>query len=390
MAVKPRKIIYILLASLVVGFLVYYSIRRPPLPVEVGLVTKGPLSVTIDEQGETRTHDRFNVSAPVAGRLLRIEAHDGDSVEEGDAVAFIQPLPLSQRERLELVSRVQAAEAYKREAEEHAAQLQAAYQQSSREKRRVENLAKDGLIPPQQLEQARNSEMISQKGVEAARFKSRAAASELAMTRAGLIALEPGENNLVKLLSPVSGRILRIVEKNERVIEPGTALLIIGDPGRLEVVVDVLSTDAVKIRPGASVTIADWGGEKELKGRVRTTEPFAFTKVSALGIEEQRVNVVVDLLDKPSSLGDGYRVECLIEIWSSPSVVKIPASSLFRNGDGWSVFAVESNEAKIRNVNVGNKNSNEAEVLNGISPGALVILHPSNDLEDGAPVSVLR
>lgn len=390
MSNKGKKALYILLASTAVVLLVYYSIRTSPIPVEIGFATEGPLRVTIDEQGETRTHDRYLISAPVAGRLLRMELHDGDPVNEGQVVAFIDPLPLSSRERMELTSRVQAGEAYRKEAEQRVAQLQAAFQQAQRERQRADSLSKDGLIPPQQLEEKRSAEAIAQKELEAARFKARAVASELAMARAGLIALSPGENNLVKLLSPVSGKILQIAEKSERVMERGTALLTIGDFRQLEVEVQVLSTDAVKIRPGAPVTVADWGGAQDLKGYVRTVEPFAFTKVSALGIEEQRVKVIVDLHEKPASLGDGYRVECRIETWSSPSVVKIPTSSLFRVQEGWNVFTVESDRAKVKSVKIGNRNSNEAEVLEGIAPGTRVILHPPNQLEDGFPVTMMR
>lgn len=389
MATRVKKAIYFLIGFLIIVFFLYYSLRTKPVVVEAGIVVEGPLSITIDEQGETRTHDRFIISTPVAGRLLRNELHDGDDVKEGEAVAFIDPLPLSAREQLELTSRVQAAEALKKEAEQRVAQLQAANEQSRRERQRAESLAKEGLISPQQLEQSRIAEVTSQKDLEATRFKARAAASELAVTRAGLIALNPVQGSLVKLLSPVSGKVLRIVEKSEKVVDQGTILLIIGNPRQLEVIVDVLSADAVKIRQGVPVTISDWGGEENLKGRVRTVEPFAFTKVSALGIEEQRVNVVVDLADRPESLGDGYRVECQIEIWAKPRVVKVPTSALFREGEEWKVFAVESNKARIRGVRMGHKNSSAAEVLSGISAGTRVILHPSNELEDGIPVTML-
>ncbi len=381
-----RKILYGFFAVLTLGVLIYFAMRPNRIPVEIGYASKGALSITIDGQGKTRAHDRFVISAPVQGRLVRIELHEGDAISEGDVVALLNPLPLSEREKLEVSSRAEAAEAYRKETEQQAAQQQTAYQQAKRDQARAEQLAREGLIPPQQLEQARSAELIASKQLEAARFKARAASSELAVARAGLIALQPGGDHLVRLVSPVSGRVLNIAEKSERVVDTGTALLTLGDPSRLEVVVDFLSTDAVKIKAGDPVRIGEWGGEQILRGRVRLVEPMAFTKVSALGIEEQRVNIIADLLDPPGALGDGYLVECHVVIWSSPSVLKIPTTALFRYGQEWSVFVPESGKAQLRKIQVGHRNPSEAEITGGMKTGEPVILHPSNELEDGTAV----
>ena len=191
---------------------------------------------------------------------------------------------------------------------------------------------------------------------------------------------------LVTLRSPVRGRVLRVIEKSERVVTSGTPIIIVGDPHKLEIVVDLLSTDAVKLKPGAAMLLENWGGEAPIRARVRTVEPSPFTKVSALGIEEQRANVVADFVDPPGPLGDGYRVEVRIITWETDVVLKVPTSALFRNGDGWSVFAVENGKAIRREVEIGHRSQFEAEVLKGIEEGAAVIAHPTNQIADGARV----
>jgi HlyD family secretion protein len=286
---------------------------------------------------------------------------------------------------------VQSAEALKREADERVEQARSDYEQASRERERAERLAKDGLVSTQSLEQAKNAEATSANELEAARFKAQAAASDVKVARAGLIAIDSERKDaarLVRLRSPVGGRVLRVVEKSERVVAVGTPIIVLGDPNKLEVVVDVLSTDAVKVRPGAIVLLEDWGGEAALRARVRTVECSAFTKVSALGIEEQRVNIVADFVDPPGQLGDGYRVEARIIIWESKAALKVPSSALFRHGDGWSVFVIEEGRARRREVETGHRSQFEVEILGGIEEGNHIILHPPNQIADGAGVEV--
>jgi HlyD family secretion protein len=205
------------------------------------------------------------------------------------------------------------------------------------------------------------------------------------LAKAGLLALDrsPGDGRrLVKLLTPVRGRVLRVLEKSERVVSAGTPLVVVGDPRKIEVVVDVLSTDAVKVSAGAPVLLEGWGGDHPIRAKVRLVEPYGFTKVSALGIEEQRVNIVADFVDPPGPLGDGYRVEARIVIWQSDNVLKVPVSALFRHGQGWSVFGVQNGRAMLREVGVGHRNSFDAEITRGLSPNVQVILHPSNDIQE--------
>jgi HlyD family secretion protein len=387
-----RKRIIISVAGLGLILLVGFALRPSSLKVDVAPAERGPLLVTVDEEGETRAHDRFMVSAPVTGRLLRIGLDDGDPIGLGQALAVIDPAPLGPRERAEVTGRVDAAAALRREAEARLEHARADYDLARRDRQRAEQLAKGGIIPVQQVEQAQNAEVSSAHELEAAKFRLQAAAYEVNIAKAGLLAVEtapgdPGDpRRLVKLLSPVRGRVLRVTEKSERVVSAGTPLLVLGDPAKLEVVVDLLSTDAVKVSAGAPVLLEGWGGDHPIHAKVRLVEPYGFTKVSALGIEEQRVNVIADFVDSPGPLGDGYRVEARIVIWQSEGVLKVPASALFRHGQGSSIFVVENGRARRRDVEVGQRNPFEAEVRSGIAQGSQVILHPANDIADGVRV----
>ena len=390
MKVKRSQIISTVLGLALAG-LVVVALLPSPVKVEAARARRGPLRVTIDEEGEARAHDRFAIAAPVAGRLVRVELHDGDNVAAGQVVAVIEPSPLDAREREEVVARVQSAEALKREADERVEHARADYEQARRERERAERLARDGLVSTQSLEQAKNAEATSANELEAARFKAQAAASEVKLARAGLIAIDAERKDaarLVSLRSPVGGRVLRVVEKSERVVAVGTPIMVTGDPHKLEVVVDVLSADAVKVKPGAMVLLEDWGGEAALRARVRTVESSAFTKISALGIEEQRVNIVADFVDPPGPLGDGYRVEAKIIIWESADALKAPSSALFRHGEGWSVFVIEDGRAHRREVETGHRSQFEVEILNGVEEGDQIILHPSNQIAEGGSVEV--
>lgn len=385
---KLTRIVYYVLVLGVVALIVV-AFLPSPIKVETARVTKGPLRVTVDEEGEARAHDRFVVAAPIAGRLIRLELHDGDPVSLNQVVAVINPLPVDQRERAEITARVQTAEALKRSADETVEHARADYEQARRDLRRAEDLLEAGVIPRQSFEQAKNTETISKNELEAAKFKAQAAASEVNVAKAGLIATESeqgGSGRLVTLRSPVRGRVLRVIEKSERVVTSGTPIITVGDPCKLEVVVDLLSTDAVKVKPGAAMLLENWGGEASIRARVRTVEPSAFTKISALGIEEQRTNVVADFVDPSGPLGDGYRVEAKIIIWEAEAVLKVPTSALFRHGDGWSVFIIENGKAIRHEVEIGHRSQFEAEVLSRIEEGAQVVVHPTNQISDGSRV----
>ena len=262
-------------------------------------------------------------------------------------------------------------------------------------------LEEAGTISRVQRELAEFERTTREEELEAARFAARSADFQAQAARAALIDSGPHqaadgalatacgneEADCIALRSPVDGRVLRVLQESERVVDFGTPLLEMGDPSALEIVVDVLSRDAVKVKPGALVLVENWGGEGSLNARVRLVEPAGFTKVSALGVEEQRVNVIVDLDDPPRSLGDAYRVDARIIVWESDDVLKIPTSAIFRKAGAWHVFVIRSGRAVLRKIGVGHRSSREVEVLSGLEGGETVVAHPSDRVDDGVRVS---
>ena len=385
----PWKRILLAAAGVSAVAAMVFFLLPAPLPVDGADVQEGPMQVTVDDQGETRSHDRFVLSAPVAGRLARIELHDGDAIAENQLVARIAPLPLSKRERDEVVARVASAEAVQREAEQRVRHADEDLAQARREHERVRKLVQDGFVAPQATEQAHNAEVTAAIEVEAARFRARAAAADVKVARSALSAAsaaERGAGGLVQVRAPMAGRILRIEEPSERVIAAGTPLLVIGDLAGLEIVVELLSSEAVKVAPGMPVLVEGWGGDRVLRAKVRRVEPYAFTKVSALGIEEKRVNVIADFVDPPGAIGDGFRVTARIVTWQAERVLKVPASALFRCATGWCVFVIEDGRARRRSIEVGRRNLVEAEVSGGLAAGQRVIRYPANEIDDGTRV----
>jgi HlyD family secretion protein len=389
MKVGKKKIIYgVVLVAAAVG--IVFLFLPSPVDVDVAPVTNGPMMVTVDEDGETRAHDRFVVSAPVAGRVSRIELHEGDPVKRRQVVAQIWPLPLSARERDEQLARIASAQALKKEADEQVRRANTEHDQAMRERNRVAQLVRDGFVSPQAAEKAIVAEITSANALDAAKFRARAAAAELRAAQAAKLAIaaKPGSRAVVKLESPVSGKVLRIPEKSERGVSAGEPLLIVGDAEGLEIVIDFLSTEAVKIKSGMPVLIEGWGGEQPLQARVRVVEPYAFTKISALGVEEQRVNVIADFVGSHDALADAFRVEARVVIWQADNVLQAPASALFRRQNGWAAFVPENGRARLRTVETGRRTAFDVEVLGGLQTGENVILHPSNDIADGTRVRV--
>jgi HlyD family secretion protein len=390
---RTIKRVLMILAAVAAAILVALAFRPKPVEVDAAEVVKGPLQVTVDEDGETRAHDRFTLAAPIAGRLSRIEFHEGDQVGPGTVLATISPLPLDAREIAEIRARIQSAEARKREADELVARWESDHAQSARDLNRARQLAKERIIARQEVEQAESKHTSTAKELEAAKFRVQAAAADVEREKAGLVSLEAQQSQAGKTVAirpPAQCRILRILEKSERVVPFGTPIVVLSNPNKIEIVVDLLSTDAVKVKPGAPVIIENWGGATPLRARVRTVEPYGFTKVSALGIEEQRANVIADFVDSPKGLGDGYRVDARVVIWESAGVLKVPASSLFRVGQEWNAFVLEDGRARLRLVEAGHRNASEVEILRGLREGAEVILHPANDLKNDARVTVRR
>ena len=386
-----RKLLYAAVGAAALGAIVWGFVPGP-VSVEITVAGRGPLLVTSDEDAETRAQDRYVVSAPVAGRISRIELHEGDAVRPGQVVAQLWPVPLSAREREEQLARIAAADALALEAEERVRHAATDYEQAKRERQRVDRLVQGGLIAPQNGEQSQVAEATSANELEAARFRVRSAQADARAARAALLALDTarGAPVVIPVRSPVEGKVLRIPDKSERVVVPGAPLLIVGDPRRLEVVIDMLSTEAVKVKAGMPVLLEGWGGERPLRARVRVVEPLAFTKVSALGVEEQRVNVIADFVDPPGVLGDAFRVEARVVLWSGEDALKVPVSALFRRGETWNVFLVEGGRARRREVEIGHRGTLEVEIVKGLNAAEQVIRHPSNDIDDGRRVRVAR
>lgn len=387
---KKRGHVIGLAFGLVVILLLAWAFLPKPAKVDMGRVERGDLRVTVDEEAETRVHDRFEITAPVSGRLQRLELHAGDPVVVGQILAQIEPLPLDPRERAELLARVESARASEREAQAMVDHARAGYEQARRNRDRAVKLAGAGVISREDLELAETAETNGAEQLEAAKFKARAAAYEVQVAKAGLLALaseQGGKPRLISLRSPIQGQVLRVLQQSERVLTAGSPIVEVGHPSRLEIVSDVLSTEAVKVKPSDPVLLENWGGETALHAKVRTVESSGFTKISALGVEEQRVNIVMDFVDPPGRLGDAYRADIRIIVWEGKDVLKVPTSALFRRGQQWSVFAIEDGRARVHDVQVGHRNALEAEVLSGLSEGSRVVLHPGSQISEGTRVS---
>ena len=386
-----NTLILVVLAAAVVALLTMW-LRPTPVRVDTAKALRGPMQVTVDGEGKTRVRDRYVVATPVAGQLRRITLRRGDVVSRGQLVAQIDPLPLAPldpRQRAEAIARVSAAEDAKREVDRMIERSKAVYDQARRDYERSEQLVRNGVISRQELEKTQTAVSTSFRDYEAAKSKAERAAHEVEAAAAALLAATQSQRRAapaVKVQSPASGKVLRVLEESERVVTAGAPLIELSSPANLEIVIELLSTDAVKVSPGALVLIERWGGPEALEAHVRLIEPSAFTKVSALGIEEQRVNVVADLVTPSTALGDGYRVEGRIVVWRADDVLKAPVSSLFRRGESWSLFVVENGQARLRDVEVGQRTSFEAEIKAGLEAGAEVIVHPSNQIADGTRV----
>lgn len=387
-----RRVVYWTLGLLVLAAALWAMFAPEAVQVEMTQVTEGPLQVTVNNQGQVRVRDRYVIAAPVAGDLQRIGLRQGDAVKQGQVVAVLDPVPLDARQRQETVARLEAARALAREAAARVQRATAETQLAASELKRVRQLVADNFMSPQALEKAEIAERSTRVELDAARLRQQAAQADVKAAEAALSAADApaGTRRPIQLSAPVDGYVLQLEERSGRTVAPGTPLVTIGDPSRYEIVVDVLSTDAVRIASGAPILLEGWGGGRTLQARVRLVEPVAFTKISALGVEEQRVNVIGDPVDPLGPLGDGYRVEARVVIWSADKVTKVPGSSLYRVGNSWRVFVVQDGRLREQEVEVGQRNQDEAQVLKGLQPGELIVRFPSNELKDGVRVEERR
>lgn len=379
------------------------ALRPQPLPVDLVTVTRGTLTVTVAESGKTRVEDRYLLSAPVAGRLSRIELRAGDPVAEGQVLARIAPTPpalLDARSRAEAEARLSAALFAERQTRAQSDRAAASLEQATRELARLRTLLQAGAITSRAFDDAQFAARTAGEEVAAARFGVKVAQEEARRARAALGGdrrARPGDE--VPVASPVGGVVLRVAQEQELVVQPGTPIVEVGDPARLEIVVDVLSADAVRIRPGARVAIERWGGERALAGHVHRVEPQAFTRISALGVEEQRVNVIIHPEDPRAvwqALGDGYRVEAAITVWEGRDVVRVPGSAVFRadaadapaaGSERWAVYRVDGKQvAHLVPVTLGHRSSVDVEITGGLAAGDVVVRYPTDRLADGKRV----
>lgn len=382
-----RRRIFVAAGALAIVALVAVSLRPRALPVETSEVTTGPLRVTVDEEGRTRVRDRFTVASPVTGRVERIALHEGDVVRVGDVVARVAPAPLDPSNRAQGEARLLAAREMHRSASSRVAEARASADQERRSVMRYEALLAAGAIAQEQMERVRLASRSAQEGLAAAQAQARAAAADVEGARAALFGGSGSAGSSIAVRAPAAGQVLRVADPSERVVPAGTPLLEIGDPGATEVVVDLLSEDAVSLRHGAPVEVVDWGGERPLTGVLRRIEPAAVTKVSALGVEEQRVNALIDVRDDAGVLGDGFRVEVRILAWEAPRVLLAPTSAVFQEGSRWVAYVVEAGRARRREIAVGHRGAAQVEIVRGLRAGDRVIVFPSDEVKDGVRVT---
>lgn len=389
-----RNLRYLVYALLAVGFVaaVYTASQPKPQPVDTALVTQGRLVVVVEDDGRTRVSDRYTVSAPIAGSLARIALEPGDAVAADDVVAHLNAMEvglLDPRARAQAEASLAAAVASQARVRAEVARAETAAQFAEREQARVDGLVNSGGVARAAVDRAHYEATSAQEALSSARFAARVADHEVRVVRASL-SREGTDGDVLPLLSPVEGVVLRVFAESAGVVQAGQPLLEIGDPRRLEVVVDVLTTEAVAVEVGDSVELVRWGGEGSLHGRVRVKEPSAFTTRSALGVEEQRVRVVIELQDTPEAragLADGYRVEARIEVDAADDVLRVPSSALFRDGDGWAAYVVRDGVARKVALTLGLENPDAAEVQSGLHEGDVVIVHPGDSIHDGALVT---
>ena len=393
-----RKLIpYAVVAGLIVALVA--GLWPKPLSVEIAGVNRGPLTVSVLEEGKTRIRHRYVISPPIAGFLTRIDLRPGAHIERGKTVlATIEPEMsgfLDARTLAETDARLKSAHATQQQRQAQVDEAVAALDLATKDLGRMDSLHRTGAVAPQDWDAAQNRVQMRERELHAAQFGLQVADFDVDQAKAALTqAKSPKADNSqpLVLVAPVDGYVLNVYEENARVVTAGQQLMEVGDPQDLEAEIELLTSDAVAVRPGAPAFIEHWGGSKPLRAQVSLVEPGAYTKVSALGVEEQRVKVRVEFLESPPAgleLGDRYRVEARIVVWQNDNVLQIPTAALFRRGNDWMTFVVQGGKARLQKVDIGHNSGTAAEVLAGLSAGDKVIVHPSDAVRDGSPVTVL-
>ncbi len=388
-----RKLLLVI-AVVLLGAILVAVLSPKKLPVETGTVETGPMQVTVEASGKTRVRNRYIVAAPVSGQLHRIELRPGDVIQDGKELAHITPVSsplLDARTRAEAQSRVLVAQAASAEAASIVERARIARDHANRELERVRKLVEGSALAEQALDDAQFAANSRSRELVSAELALQSARQSVAAARSTLT-VQPDKRGGVQVpvVSPASGKVLRVLQQSEGPVMAGTPLVELGDPRELELVAELLTLDAVQVRAGAAVLIEQYGGSEALRGVVRLVEPSAFTKISALGVEEQRVNVIVDPASEGAwkSLADGFQAQTRIVVWDAATVLKAPASALFRSGGEWNVFVVSGGRAWRKPLQVGRRNDAHAQVLDGVAQGDRLVLFPSDKLTDGARVQL--
>jgi HlyD family secretion protein len=378
--------------------LVAWGLRRQPIVVETGPATRSPLTVRVSEEGKTRVRNRYLVTAPVSGKMQRVSLKPGDEVKAAETVlTTLEPAAsplLDPRAHAQAQATVAIREASRMQATASLEARRAALQMATADRDRMRSITRAGTLSDSDRDRIEAEASVKSAEVRAAEFSLQVADHELAQARA---VLDPPANrstaDLVPVKSPVSGRVLKVIQESESIVTAGSPILEIGDPADIEIEAEILSRDATAIHPGDLVQVEQWGGETPLTGRVRRIEPAAFTKISALGVEEQRVIVLSDLVDLPPTaitLGDRYRVEVRIAIWHSDDALVVPAGALFREGNIWKTYLFKEGTARLTNLQVGHSDGRFTEILSGVNAGDQLLLHPPDTIQDGTPVTQRR
>ncbi|HXW05462.1 MAG TPA: efflux RND transporter periplasmic adaptor subunit [Vicinamibacterales bacterium] len=389
-----RRLLPIGLGVLALAAVIVWAFMPAAVPADFAVVERGPMQVTEDEEGRTRVRDRYVISAPVPGRMQRIELDPGDPVVAGKTIVArfepSDPALLDVRTRTELEARVRAAESALGGATADRERVRADLAFAQSEAKRSRELLEQRVISAHEFEAVERQLETLQRSLESAEFAVTTARHQLEVARASLLQSRRGSAATIPLSSPVDGVVLRVFQESAAVVPTGQPLLEVGSLDDLEIVADLLSSAAVRVEPDQPVLIEQWGGDRPLRGRVRRVEPSGFTKISALGVEEQRVNTIIDFegpREAWRSLGDGFRVEVRIIVWARDDVLKVPASSLFRYEGKTAVYKVENGRASRQIVEIGQRSGMEAEVLGGLHAGEQVVVYPSDAIADGVQVT---
>ncbi|GAB1268288.1 HlyD family efflux transporter periplasmic adaptor subunit [Aurantivibrio infirmus] len=387
---NKRWITYIGVAIL--GVVVAALILQPKsIAVDIATIDRGILTVTIEEEGQTRARDRYTIAAPITGRLLRTEYKEGQTVQQGDVLTGIAPTPDDARTEAALRANVRAAQARLNEVRAILEEAEGNQKRAQAEFERRNDLYEKNIVSVESRDFYEQEALSSKARVASVKASVEAAEAALESASSQLIGINQStvqSSYVVPVVSPASGKVIRVFQESERVVAAGSALFELSSGADLELVIDLLTQDAVQVKAGDPIIITGWGGDSILKGEVVYVEPGAFTKISTLGVEEQRVNVIGHLIENTSLLGTGYRIEAAIVVWEADDILRIPTSAIFRRHNAWQTFVVENNQAQLRKIDIGKRSIDFAQVLDGLVEGEEVVVFPSDLIEDGVRVSV--